>query len=90
MTASVIAKNTAQRAPGILEVNAVCIDVLILSWLCDPFFLFVCFCFLFLFLFCIALLLPSGFGGSQNGVDFKSAVRGKCTGTDLMQQFLSL
>lgn len=54
MIASVIAKNTAQRAPGILQVNAICIDVLMLSQLCDQ----------ILYSFFIALLLPSGLGGS--------------------------
>lgn len=49
--ASIIAKNTAQSAPGILRVYALCIDVLILSlviWSNT--------------LFCVVLLLPSGLG----------------------------
>lgn len=51
MTVSVKAKNAAVGAPGMLWVYALCIDVLILSWLCDQ-----------TRFFCVLLLLPSGLG----------------------------
>lgn len=47
MAASVKAKNTAVSSPGMLWVYALCIDVLILSWLCDQMhFFLVYYCFL--------------------------------------------
>lgn len=51
MTASVKAKNMAVSAPGMLWVDALCIDVLILPWLCDQ-----------MHFFLLLLLLPSGLG----------------------------